>query len=164
MNPTPRFLAYAAAFEKSYGDDDWTRLGEFFTEGAVYAVTGGPPLGGRFEGREAVLAQFGRVTRDLDKRFDDRKVEIVGAPRVTEAEDGATIEFEWRATYAFAGAPDLTIGGTERAVFGAGEEGDRIVLLEDLMNEGDDLRAQEWMTRYFDDAPPSSSGAPNVSV
>ena len=61
MNPIQRFIEFAAAFEKTYVDDDWSRLESFLTEDAVYEVTGGPPLGGRFEGRDAVLAQRDKI-------------------------------------------------------------------------------------------------------
>ena len=38
---TKVFMEYAAAFEQTYVDDDWSRLEPFFSEHAVYEVRGG---------------------------------------------------------------------------------------------------------------------------
>ena len=139
MRIAERFMAYAAAFEQSYADDDWARLEPFFTDDAVYAVNGGPPMGGRFEGRRAVLHQLHQVVDALDRRFDARKVELVDGPRV----DGHVFEMRWRATYEAAGLPDLSFEGTERATF----EGDAIRLLEDVVDDGTDACIQAHLAR-----------------
>jgi hypothetical protein len=141
MDVLARFLAYAAAFEVAYESDDWSAVEPFFTEDAVYTVTGGPPFGGRWSGRPAVLARFREVLDQLDRRFDERILQPVGAPRV----DGDVLEVDWRATYRLAGAPDAEISGTERATFA----GDRIRLLEDLMEPGSDRRTAEYAARYL---------------
>ncbi|MFK7895515.1 MAG: nuclear transport factor 2 family protein [Myxococcota bacterium] len=137
MEPARRFLEYAAAFEKAYEDDDWSQLEPYFTEDAVYSVTGEPPLGGEWVGRDAVLRQFNDVVNELDRRFENRLTEIVGAPKIGEG----TIEFEWRGTYSTAGEADLVFGGTEHATF----SGDRIARLVDTMEEGADQRIQAWL-------------------
>ncbi len=136
-----RFLDYAAAFEKTFEDDEWSRLEDFFTEDAVYAVTGGPPLGGRFAGRAALLEQLRKSVDELDRRFDARSVEMLGAPRAT----AVSISFDWRGTYRLAGHPDLVFGGSERALF----EGDRICLLEDTLEAGTDATIQAWMAEHW---------------
>ena len=143
MNLTERFLAFAIAFEKTYVDDDWARLEPFFTEDAVYDVPGEPPLGGHWEGRAAVLVHLREVLVDFDKRFDSRITEIVGAPEVGDGE----FAFEWRATYTLAGAPDLVIGGRERALF----EDDRIRYLEDVPPPGEDRRIQAYLAEHLPD-------------
>ena len=142
-NPVPRFLSFAAAFEEAYADDDWSRLESFLTEDAVYEVTGGDPLGGRWEGRDAVLTQLREIVTRFDKRFDSRETEIVGAPEIRPGR----VRFEWRATYTLAGAPDLVIGGVETAEFA----GDRIRFLQDAGNEGDDLRMQAHLEEHLPD-------------
>ncbi len=141
MDPTKRFLEYAAAFEQTYADDDWSRLEPFFCDDAAYTVSGGEPLGGRFEGREQVLARLRDAVNQLDRRFDERRVVPVSAPVLGEA----WLELAWRATYRKAGCPDLVFGGTERAHF----EGTAIRLLEDEMEEGADRRIQEYLQRYL---------------
>jgi len=141
MDAARRFLEYAGAFEQSLADDDWSRLEPFFALDAVYSATGGPPLGGRWEGRERVLAQLRESVNQLDRRFDARRVELLGAP----VADAGSFEMTWRATYEKAGCPDLIIGGIERAMF---EDG-LIRELEDEMEDGVDQRIQDFMARYF---------------
>ena len=143
MNLIQRFIEFAAAFEKTFADDDWSRLEAFLTEDAVYEVTGGPPLGGRWEGRDAVLAQLKASVDELDRRFDERKTELLGAP----VADDETVTFEWRGTYTLAGKPDLVFGGTERVEF----EGDRIRFFTDLVSEGDDARIQAYQAAHLAD-------------
>jgi hypothetical protein len=50
MSNIPRFAAYAAAFEKSYENRDWSLLEPFFTEDAVYDAGAAPVVGGLHEG------------------------------------------------------------------------------------------------------------------
>jgi len=49
-------LSVLENFEKALfsGED----IGRYFSDDAVYEVTGSPPLGGRFEGREEIVASF----------------------------------------------------------------------------------------------------------
>lgn len=143
MNPIQRFIEFAAAFEKTFADDDWSRLEAFLTEDAVYEVTGGPPLGGRWEGRDAVLAQLKASLDALDRRFDERKTELLGAP----VAEGETVIFDWRGTYTLEGRPDLVFGGTERIEF----EGERVRFFTDLVREGDDARIQAYLAAHLAD-------------
>lgn len=141
LEPAKRFLEYAAAFEQTYDDDDWERLEPYFTEDAVYTVTGGPPLGGRFEGRKRVLDQLRQVLDALDRRFDERRVQPVDEPKVGKD----WFEMDWRATYEKAGCPDLVFEGSERVTF----RGDRIILMEDTVEDDADRRIQEYIERYL---------------
>jgi hypothetical protein len=45
MSNVAHFAKYAAAFEKSYENDDWSIVLPFFTDDAVYE-TGFSPMGG----------------------------------------------------------------------------------------------------------------------
>lgn len=141
MNPGKRFLEYAAAFEETYEDDDWNRLGPFFSRDAVYTANGEAPFGGRAEGREAVLERLRESVDELDRRFDVRRVELLGKPKVEENR----FEMSWRATYEKAGCPDLVLDGFERATF----EGDEISLLEDVFEEGADREIQAYMAKHL---------------
>jgi hypothetical protein len=123
MSLIPRFAAYAAAFEKAYASDDWSIVEPFFTEDAVYEVGLGPPLGGRFEGRPAVLAYFKRALDGFDRRFASREVGLVAGPRET----ADSVWVRGRASYRSPHAPDLDFELEETAWF----EGDRIRRLED---------------------------------
>jgi len=123
MSHIPRFAAYAAAFEKSYENDDWAALTPSFTEGAVYDAGLADYLGGRIEGRDAIFAHFKRVLDGFDRRFASREIALVEGP--TEADDTVTIV--GTATYRADGVPDLVLTLEESATF----DGDRISLLED---------------------------------
>ena len=140
--PTKRFIEYAAAFEQTLADDDWARLEPYFTADAAYAVTGGTPLGGRWEGRGQVLERLRESVNELDRKFDERRIEPVGAPEIGKD----SFEMRWRGTYSKAGCPDLVFEGTERATF----EGERILLLEDTIEDGADRRIRDHLARFFD--------------
>jgi hypothetical protein len=142
MEPAKRFIEYASAFEQTVVDDDWTRLEPYFAADAVYVVTGEAPLGGRWEGRKQILEHLRDSLDALDRKFDERRIEPVGTPRIGEA----TFEMRWRGVYRKAGCPDLVFGGIERATF----EGERISLLEDAIEDGADRRIREYLARYFD--------------
>lgn len=77
MGMIDRFVAYATAFEEAYAGDDWSKLTPYFTEDAVYHFLAAPPLGGKFEGRTAVFAQFKNSVNGFDRRFDTRKVDVL---------------------------------------------------------------------------------------
>jgi len=141
VGPAKRFLEYAAAFEQTFADDDWARLEPYFAEDAIYVVTGEAPLGGRWEGRKRLLEHLRDSLNELDRRFEERRVEPTGTPTIGEN----SFEMSWRGTYTKAGCPDLVFEGTERATF----EGDRIRLLEDLIEDGAGRRIQEFLARYL---------------
>ena len=111
MDPIKRFLEYAAAFESVYKDDDWSLLEPYFTEDAVYEITGGPPFEGRHEGRDAVFAGLEQAVNSFDRRFDSRELEVLEGP---ELRDGA-VWLRWRATYRVEGAPELRLNAIPTA-------------------------------------------------
>jgi hypothetical protein len=88
-----------------------------------------------------VLEHLRESVNELDRKFDERRIEPVGAPTIGEE----SFEMSWRGIYRKAGCPDLVFEGTERATF----EGDRILLLEDTIEGGADRRIQDYMARHF---------------
>lgn len=133
MSIQDRYQAYAAAFEVSYKDDDWSRIAEFFTEDAVYE--GDPDA----SGRDAVLAKLKGGVDAFDRRMDSRTPDFE-TPTVA----GDTLEMKWRVTYTKTGAPDLVISGTEVAIF----EGDRIARLRDVFDPEAQKGMGEWMATH----------------
>jgi len=123
VDPTQRFGEYAAAFERVYQSDEWSDLEPYFTEDAVYEVQGGPPFGGKFEGRTAVLAHLERSVNAFDRRFPARKLLMLEGPTLRQGR----VWMRWRVTYAGPGLPELVLDGEEAALFA----GDRIQRLED---------------------------------
>ncbi len=133
MSIRDRYQAYADAFEESYADDDWSRIEQYFTEGAVYE--GDPDA----RGREAVLAKLKGGVDGFDRKMDKRTPDF-NTPTV----EGNTLEMKWTVTYQKAGAPDLVISGVETAVF----EGDRIALLRDVFDPEAQKAMGEWMAKH----------------
>ncbi len=136
MSSIPRFAAYAAAFEKAFASDDWSIVEPFFTEEAVYDAGLPELLGGRIEGRAAILAYFKRALDGFDRRFASRAVELLEGPR----EDGNSVWIRGRAIYTSAAAPDLSFELEEIATFA----GDRIGHLEDRYDEA----TREALAKY----------------
>jgi ketosteroid isomerase-like protein len=118
-----RFAAYAAAFEKAFENDDWSLLEPFFTEDAVYDVAMDPPIGGRQQGRDAILAYFKSVVDRFDRRFQSRELALLAGPKET----GDSVWIRGSATYRAAGVPFFVLELEETATF----QGDRIRRLED---------------------------------
>jgi len=143
MTLTARFLAYIAAYERSYGDDDWTRLEPFFSEDAVHEVSGGLPLGGRWEGRAALITHLRESTEAFDRRFDERLL----WPRGVPAQMGDTVALPWRGIYRLerARSDPLTIEGTKVATFAS----DLIERLRDQLRPGTDRRIRDYLQRHL---------------
>jgi len=113
MSNIPRFAAYAAAFEQSYASDDWSHVRPFFAEHAVYEIALEPPMGGRFDGRDAILDYFKFVLDGFDRRFDSREIELLEGP----TEPGQSVWIRGRAIYRKDGVPDLALELEETVTF-----------------------------------------------
>lgn len=147
MDLVKRFGDYAAAFERAYRSDDWTQLEPFFTEDAAYVVHGGPPFGGRVEGRDALFAHLQRSVNAFDRRFPTRRLEILEAPSLR----GGKVWMRWRVSYSGPGIPELVLDGDESATF----EGDRIRLLEDRFPPEAGPITEMWFRSFADRLAPA---------
>lgn len=112
MSNLPTFGAYAAAFEESLIDDDWSRLQQYFTADASYA----PGDGTKASGQSAVLQALQDSVNTLERKCDSR--DVVGAPEISE--EGDTITLKYAIKYTKAGLPDLVLAGYETVVFANG--------------------------------------------
>ena len=140
MGVVERFNEYAEAFERAYDSDDWSVLESYFTEDAVYDFVAGPPLGGRHDGRAAILQDFPTLVNGFDRRFDSRRVELLEGP----VERNGEVWMRWAAIYTLAGSPDCRMEGEERAVY----TGDRISLLEDRVSDDEVARLTAYMQTH----------------
>ena len=122
MTLLERYQAYADDFERTFVDDDWSRLEQYFTEDAAYVTTAN---GLRVDGRATVLAVLQASVSSFDRRCSTRSLVSTEGPH----QQGNEVHREWAATYTLDGAPLIQISGSERAVF----QGDRIRLLEVTM-------------------------------
>ena len=136
MSIEERFLAYAADFEVSYEDNDWSRLAQYFTEEASYDGGDGSPVA---QGRDAVLQKFQDSVDGLGRRMGSR--EVIPGQLSTE---GDTVVLLWTARYNTEGLPVLEFDGTEYARF----EGDQIVELRDVIGEQELANLADWMAAH----------------
>ncbi len=133
---TDRYLAYAEDFERTYADDDWTRLEQYFTEDADY------PQGtaqSEVTGRDEVFKRIKASVDQFDRRMDTRTLHF-DPPK----EDGDRVTVSWKATYTKAGAPDITIWGRETATF----RDDRICLLAGEFDPTAQKNLEAWLAEH----------------
>ena len=138
MSLVQRFQAYADDFEHTYADDDWSRLEQYFTEDAAYST---PTSGVLIAGREAALGVLRGAVSGFDRLCDTRVLVTTKGP----SEHGNEVVREWTAKYTLSGAPDLDMGGRERAVF----RGDRIELLEVTLPTEVLSRFMQYVSQYI---------------
>ncbi|HEY5071490.1 MAG TPA: hypothetical protein VII63_05600 [Caulobacteraceae bacterium] len=133
-----RFAAQSAAFERTFIDDDWSRLERYFTSDAIYEVLG--PGGERWVGRAAVLAALRRAVNNFDRLCDSRALLTIEGP----VQDGAEIRRQWSCTFTLSGAPNPTIDGSERAVY----RGELIELLQEKLTARSGEALNRWVALH----------------
>ena len=146
MDVLHRFAAYAADFEKTFEDDDWTRLEGYFAEDAIYSIKG-TPFDCEVRGRDNIFRAIKKSIDGFDRRFDSRAIDGEGAPVV----DGNRVTFSGSGHYEKEGVDPLTIQLSETAEL---DETGRIVSVVDVYPEGQDEMLR-WLERHRDDFDPS---------
>ncbi len=142
MHTLNRYNAYFQAFEEAYDSDDWSDVETFFTEDAVYEVTGSPALSGSTAGREAVMARFKAGLDNLDRRFPvKRTIEVLDVV----AEREGYVKIPGRVHYKIPGAPTLQLHMPEEAWF----RGDRIERLVDTIPDTEAKKMMGHVERYL---------------
>jgi hypothetical protein len=106
MDTMQRFMAYAADFEKTFEDDDWSRVKPYFADDAVYAVKGAA-FACKLTGPDAICAGIKKSLDGFDRKFDRRDIEVVGQPEV----DGDEITLSWKVLYQKEGLASYTLPG-----------------------------------------------------
>jgi hypothetical protein len=139
---TDRFFAYALDFEKTFVDDDWSRVEPYFEPDAVYEVKN-TSFDCRLEGVAAILRGMKKSIDGLDRRCASRTIEGTDGP----TEEGDTVSVGWSATYTKEGAPPFVLRGRSKARY----RGQRIAHLVDEYPDGMDEEATEWIRRYAPD-------------
>jgi hypothetical protein len=125
-------------FERTFLDDDWSRMEPHFAPEAVYETFG--PGGQRFDGRPALLAALRRAITNFDRRCDSHTLVTTAGP----FRDGVEVTRQWACTFTLRGAPDLTIEGDERAVY----RGEVIELLQERVTPQSRLALNEWVAAH----------------
>ena len=88
MSNLPTFMAYAAAFEQTFVDDNWQRLEPFFAETATYEVSG-LPAACKLSGRDQILRGIKKSLDGFDRRMSMRTIIPTAPP--TESGDAVTL-------------------------------------------------------------------------
>jgi len=142
MAAMAQFFEYAQDFEKTFVDDDWSRLERYFGPDAVYEVRN-VPFGCRIQGREAIFRGIKKSLDGFDRRFAERRPEITEPP----AEAGDTLSVGWAVTYVKPGAPPFRLRGRSTARY----RGERIVHLIDAYPDGMAAEAETWLGAHAPD-------------
>ncbi|MGI9590557.1 MAG: nuclear transport factor 2 family protein [Myxococcota bacterium] len=136
MGVVERFMAYAADFEKTLADDDWSRLFQHFSPDAVYRVESNV-FGCELTGPEAVFAGMKKSLNGFDRNFDSREIAMTEGPEV----DGDEMRLSWTVTYHKDGLPDFALRGKSMGRV----QDDRIVLLAASYDESAEAEMADWM-------------------
>jgi len=140
MSNLSRFMAYAAAFEQTFADDDWSRLEPFFTEDVRYEVSGLPGAC-KLSGREAVFRGIKKSLDGFDRRMTVRQIVPTAPP--SEADGRVTLHGFVR--YQREGTPPIELHATIVVDFA----GERISHMHDTFTL--DGPAMAWLGRHATD-------------
>lgn len=135
MDILQHFLAYAGDFEKTLADDDWSRLGAYFADDAVYEVKS-DSFGCRLVGPRAIFAGMKKSLDGFDRKFSERNIEITSGPEVA----GDELRVGWRVTYGKDGLSPFVLAGRSVARFADG----RIAYLCDGYDPGVTADFERW--------------------
>lgn len=135
-------LEYAAAFEETYVDDDWSRLSPYFAEDAVYEVRGGP-LACTLQKPAAIFAGLKKSVDGLDRKCDQRRIDVLGGPEVTSTDGGDEVAIDWRVRYVYGDLPETGFAGRSVAVVNNGV----ITHLRDEYSDAELDNFEAWVTQ-----------------
>lgn len=137
------FMDYAAAFEQTYIDDDWSRLAQYFSEDASYEIRGGP-LACKISGREAIFVGLKKSIDGLDRRCTDRQLELIEGPNIIATDDDHEISIGWSVVYQYGDAPKMTLPG--RSVFTIADG--VIIAMRDEYDDQEMGSVSAWMLEH----------------
>jgi hypothetical protein len=136
-------MDYAAAFEQTYVDDDWSRLTQYFSEDASYEVRGGPSAC-KISGREAIFTGLKKSINGLDRRCTDRQLELTDGPHNGGTDNGHELGIGWKVLLQYGDAPQVTLPG--RSVFTIADG--VIVAMRDEYVDQEMESVGAWMLEY----------------
>ena len=146
MGTTETFMAYAADFEKTYVDDDWSRLERYFADDAVYRVES-ELFGCELTGPAAIFAGIKKSLDGFDRTFEKRELALTDGPDV----DGDELRAGWSVTYRKGDLPLFVLEGRSMARI---EDG-RIKLMVDSYEPKVEDDFAEWSRKTGVELDPS---------
>jgi hypothetical protein len=135
MDILTHFLGYAGDFEKTYKDDDWSRLGQYFTPDAVYEVKG-LGMDCRLVGPSAIFKGIKKSLDGMDRKFTSRTIDVTSGPDI----ENDKLRVGWTVTYAKDGVPPLPLRGRTEVRYRDG----KIAYLGDSYDASMAKDAAEW--------------------
>jgi len=142
MDTMTLFLEYAGEFEKSYEDDDWSRLHEYLQPDASYEIVSSR-YGCKLVGPEAIFKGVKKSLDGFDRRFDSRRIEVKDDMQKTDDE----FSISWIAHYEKEGLEPLQLHGHSKVVYQDG----KIKALTDSFTPEEEGDVQTWIdTSGFD--------------
>lgn len=139
MTNLDRFFEYATEFEKTFDDDDWSRLERFFHPDATYEVRGSS-FACRLKGRAAILKGIRKSLDGFDRRCDTRELGLTDPPKETDGK----VSVGWKGTYRYGDAPPVTLRGRSEARYEQGV----IVELSDAYEPEAAAEVDAWMKKH----------------
>lgn len=152
MDLAKRFEQYADDFDRTFEDDDWSRLRQYFTEDAVREEHVPPIIDFRHEGIDEIIDGWNEIVDNFDRAFEHRVFVRVRPPQ----REGNVVTLHWVGIYCVGHAPANIGEGFEVARF----RGDRIEHLESKQVEGTVERSAQWFSKYGDLVPGILEWAP----
>lgn len=110
------FMQYAAAFEETFKDDDWSRLRQYFMPDAVYTIDA-ETFPATLRGPDAIFKGMKKSLDGFDRRFDSRTIAIVDPPVF----EGDTMRVGWEVTYGKGANRPFVLPGRTTAQFHDGK-------------------------------------------
>lgn len=138
MNLLEHFFAYAQDFEKTYADDDWSRLEKYFAPDAEYEVQK-VSFACHIQGRDSVLAGIRRSVDGFDRKCK-RDLGFNGEPYV----EGDRVVLPWKGSYTYGDAPPLAISAVQTADYRDG----LIFKLTDHYDDDVADRYNDWLAAH----------------
>ncbi len=129
-----QFMAYAGDFERTFADDDWSRLQPYFAPDAVYEVAGS--FGCRLTGPTAIFAGIKKSLDGFDRKFAKRDIEVTSGPEILADE----MRMGWTVVYTTEGLPPFVLRGRSIVRYADG----RIVHLADSFDPGVEGDLSAW--------------------
>jgi len=141
-----RFGDYAQDFEKTYLDDDWTRLEPYFASDAVYRVVGSTAWDCEVRGRDQIFAAIRQFVNGFDRKCT-RSVRPAGTPFVgTDA-----VRIPAVAAFTRGDSEELALSIEMIAQYRDG----LIVRLTDVISAESEAYMRAWIERWASDLHPS---------
>ena len=116
MTILERFMAYAQDFERTFHDDDWSRLAQYFAPDATYEVRNvqTPCV---LRGRDAIFRGIKKSLDGFDRKFAKRDIEVTNGPEISD--EG--MRLGWKVVYSKTGLPPFVLRGQSSVRYANGK-------------------------------------------